>query len=106
MKRAVEAGPVTLEVYNPAGATETTELYAPRLADLNGKTICELSNGAWQHDRIFPVIRTLLKERFPDATIVPYTEFPIGNITIDIAENIGEILKERGADAVIGGMAA
>ena len=80
--------------------------YAPRLSDLSGKTICELSNGkAWEVDRTFPLIRQMLKERFPDIKIVPYTEFPVGVREIDI-DDIGDLVAAKGCDAVIGGNAA
>ncbi len=53
---------------------QVTPLHAPRLADLNGKTICELSNDNWEWQRTFPVIRELLQRQFPTAKIIPYTE--------------------------------
>ncbi len=49
-----EISEVSLEVYDPTGAVEITELYAPRLNDLNGKTICELSDRVWEDYRTFP----------------------------------------------------
>ncbi len=95
---------VSLEVYNPTGSIEITELYAPRLADLSGKTICELSHGGWEYSRTFPVIRELLKKRFPDARIVPYTEFPsIRDVQPDV---LSDLLKEKGCDGAIVGNAA
>ncbi len=97
---------VTLRVYDPTGgAIEVAQVFAPRLADLQGKTICELSNGKFEYERTFPFIRELLKSQFPTVKIIPYTEFPIGNPKIDVDE-IGTILKERGCDAVIVGNAA
>ena len=92
-----------LEVYNPAGTTEVANVHAPRLDTLSGKTICELSDGIWEHARTFPVIRELLQKRFPDARIIPYTEFPVGEIDV---EGIGEAVKDRGCDCVIVGNAA
>ena len=53
------------EVFAPTGALEVTNLHAPRLAGLNGKTICELGNAKWEDHRIFTVNRELLKKRFP-----------------------------------------
>jgi hypothetical protein len=95
---------MALEVYNPTGAIEITELHAPRLEDLSGKTICELSDRVWEDFRIFPEIRKLIQERFPGTTIVPYTEFPnIYGIQEEVL--IGK-LKEKGADAAIVGNAA
>ena len=50
-----------LDVFNPCGsALDANKFqYAPRLADLNGKTIGEISNRIWESDRIFPLIRAL-----------------------------------------------
>ncbi len=94
---------VSLEVYNPTGSIEITQLYAPRLADLNGKTICELNQGGWEGPRTFPHIRELLQKRFPDVKIVPYTEFPgIFTVTHDV---LCELVKEKGCDAAIVGNA-
>ncbi len=93
-----------LEVYNPAGAIDITELHAPRLNNLRGKTICELSNRLWEDFRIFPKIRKSIKKRLPDEKIVPYTEFP--NIYGVKEDDLIERLKEKGCDAVIVGNAA
>lgn len=104
INKAEMQGAVLLEVSDPTGAIEVNELHAPRLADLNGKTICELSNGSWGHERTFPLIRKLLQKRFPNIEIIPYTEFPVGSFSIDV-ENIGNIVKEKGGQAVILGNA-
>jgi hypothetical protein len=101
---AMAAEPVTLKVYDPTGAIEVTQLFAPRLADLHGKTICELSNGSWEAYRTFPVIRELLQRQFPTAKIIPYTEFPEGTAKIDVP-NIGNVVKQKGCQAVIVGNA-
>ena len=101
-----EAGPVTLEVYNPTGGIEVTALHAPRLDTLEGKTICEISNASWEDERIFTAVRELLQTQFPTVTIIPYTEFPSGTAVItDPATKIGELLKAAGCDAVITGNA-
>ena len=96
---------VTLEVYNPTGAFKATQDFAPRVADLHGKTICELSNGAFQADRTFPVIRELLQKMFPTAKFIPYTEFPIGNVAATGPDNdkTADMVKARGCQAVIVG---
>ena len=98
------AAPVTLKVYDPTGAIEVTQLFAPRLADLHGKTICELSNGSWEAHRTFPVIRELLQRQFPTAKFIPYTDFPVGTAKIDVP-GIGNVVKKKGCDAVIVGNA-
>ena len=102
MKGAISA--VSLEMYDPTGTIETTELFAPRLTDLNGKTICELSDLSWEDHRTFPLIRELLQKRFPGVKIIPYTEFPgVYGIEADV---LAKVLREKGSDGVIVGNAA
>jgi hypothetical protein len=95
---------VKLEVYDPQGNIGEIKPHAPRLSDLAGKTICELSNGKWNDDKTFPLIRELLQKQFPTAKILPYSQFPVGG-KID-NDDIGTILKDRGCQAVIVGNAA
>jgi len=97
-----------LEVFDPCGSAPDANRfqYAPRLADLNGKTIGEISNRIWESDRIFPLIRDLLKKRFPDIKFVPYTDLPSGLDNIQDNEEIGDIVAAEGCDAVIGCSAA
>ena len=102
---AMAAEPVRIELSNPTGAIEITNLFAPRLAGLNGKTICEVSDGIWETHRTFPLIRQLLQKQFPDARIIPYTELPIGTTNIDV-DGIGDVVKKKGCDAVIVGNSA
>ena len=98
---------VQLEVYNPSGATEMVSSHAPRLDTLSGKTIAELSNAEWEYSRTFALIRELLQKRFPDAKIIPYTEFPQGTGTGGIGiDGIERLVKDKTADAVIVGNAA
>ena len=99
------AGSAILKVYDPTGAMEITEVHAPRLDTLEGKTIAELSNDTWQAHRVLPEIRRLLQERFPTARFIPYTEFPMGNEGID-TEKAAEIVARTGAHAVIIGNAS
>jgi len=94
----------TLIVYNPTGAFEVSQLHAPRLPDLRGKTICELSNGGWEDHRILPAIRELLAKQFPDAKFIPLDEFPIGTENIDKDSTI-DMLVKKGCQAIITGMA-
>ncbi|MBI2859498.1 MAG: hypothetical protein HYX90_10505 [Chloroflexi bacterium] len=95
---------VKLEVLDPCGSTGAITPHAPRLPDLNGKTICEVSNGRWEDYRTFPLIRDRLLRQFPGARIVPYTEFPIGSDQID-TEEIGQLVKRKGCQAAIVGNA-
>ncbi len=94
-----------LEVFDPSGLTEVTELHAPRLETLEGKKIGLLSDDMWQAHRTFPLIQKLLGERVPGATVIPYTELPLGNSKIDLDET-ADLIAEEGFDAVIVGNAA
>ncbi len=91
--------PVTLTVYNPTGAFEVTQSFAPRLTDLNGKTICLSSNNRWEADRILPLVSQLLQKQFPTAKIVPATEFVVTGEMTDKA--IGDTLKAKACQGVI-----
>ena len=95
---------VSLEVFRPAGSIEAVQRHAPRLTNLRGKTICELSDRVWEDFRTFPQIRQLLQKRFPDIKIIPYTEFP--GIYLINAEVLSKLVKEKGCDAAIVGNAA
>lgn len=96
---------VLLEVFDPGGRIGAATPHAPRLSELAGKTICELSDGAWGDDRTFPLIRELLQKQFPTVKIIPYTQFPVGGDKFDIDE-IGKIIKDKGGQAAIIGNAA
>ena len=84
---------VTLEMLDPNGIAEVTALHAPRLPDLKGKVICELSARKWEAPRTFPALRELLKKRFPTARILPFTEFPQGDM-------VGGIDDDKSAEIV------
>lgn len=47
---------------------------SPRLPDLKGRKIGELSSNIYNAHISFPIIREMLKERYPDLKIIPYTE--------------------------------
>ena len=93
-----------LKVYRPISPVTVESKNATRLDTLQGKTICEVSaTGYWRSQMTFPVIRDLLQKRFPDATFVPYTELPVGRtdrypVALD---QVGDLLKEKGCDAVL-----
>ena len=98
------------EVISPSGseAVERKNL-AKRLDTLNGKTVAEVWNEDFKGDIMFPMYRELLRERFPDVKIVPYTELPFASLKGTPSyqrEVLGQIiagLKAKGADAVITG---
>jgi hypothetical protein len=101
---AISEEQLKLEVFVPNGSGRDNNKYpyARRLEDLNGKTIGEISNRLWASGRIFPFIRELLKQRFPDVKFVPYTEFQSGSDRIMDNEDLGELALAKGCDAVIG----
>ena len=106
---------IKLKVLNPSNEPNITEKNAKRLDILSGKTICEvmhssLEGGGFRATETFPAIREMLQKRFPEVKIVPYSEFPAGNRQVPYpywipTDKIGEVLKERGCDAVILGNA-
>jgi len=105
---AMAADPVRFELYDPTGAVEVTQLHAPRLADLHGKTICELSDGTWEDHRTFPLIRELLQKQYPTAKFIPYTDFPHGSGSggyLMDDDKVADMVKKRGCQAVITGNA-
>jgi hypothetical protein len=97
-----------LEILRPTGSARDSNKfsYAPRLPDLNGATIGEISNSLWEANRIFPRIRELLKQRYPDIKFVPYTEFPSHADHIQNNPELADMVMEKGCDAVIGSSAA
>jgi hypothetical protein len=102
-----------LAVVSPAGraAVKVTGV-APRLADLNGKTVGEVWNGVFKGDLTFPVIRKLLQARYPGIRIVPYTEFyhlPGSDVAAhqrELARDVVAKAMETGCDALISGNGA
>lgn len=97
---------VTLNVFNPTGAIETSVQHAPRLDTLAGKTICELSNGMWEYERNFPALREQLQKQFPAARFLPYDQVVWLRPNLDNLDHVSRVVKEKGCDAVISGMAA
>jgi hypothetical protein len=102
-----------LSVVSPVGTEAVARARgAPRLADLNGKRVCELWNGVFKGDVTFPVIRRLLKERYPGIHVIPYTEFPHAHGADhpsqqrEHARRVAGLVKEKGGDALISGNGA
>jgi hypothetical protein len=101
------AAPVKFTVENPTGSLEVTQVFASRIADLNGKTICEVMNGMWESPRTFPVISELLKKQFPKSKIIDSTQFR----SFDEKDSVSEIhqlalqMKAAGCQAAIVGNA-
>lgn len=104
LPEAAAATPEILEVYDPSGVMEISQIHAPRVDRLAGKTICELSNDSWQAHRVLPEIRKLLREKYPSAKFILYEEFPVGNNGID-SEKAVDLLVKKGCQAVVIGNA-
>ena len=99
-----------MEVISPLGSeTMDAQASAPRLETLNGKTIGEMWNGDFKGDFTFPILRELLRERYEDVRVVPYSEFPYATIRgtpshqREIDARMIALAKEKGCDAVIAG---
>ncbi|MBI2909496.1 MAG: hypothetical protein HYX92_17765 [Chloroflexi bacterium] len=98
------------EVLSPCGEPTVEKVsVSPRLSDLSGKTVCELWNGSFQGYATFPIVRELLRERYPDVKVIPYTEFPIQDLrgsTTQLLERVDATVAlaiQKGCDALISG---
>ncbi|MBI2906175.1 MAG: hypothetical protein HYX92_00820 [Chloroflexi bacterium] len=99
------------KVLSPLGEPTIEKIAgAPRLSDLNGKTVCEVWNGGFMGHVAFPIIRELLRKRYPDVKIVTYDEFPI-HYTVGSTQQLIErtnttlaLARQKGCDALITGM--
>ena len=81
---------------------------APRVADLNGKTICELWDVIFRGETIYPLVREHIRAKFPRAKFVDYSEFgnfygPHGD---KITQELPAKLRAHGCDAAIVGIGA
>ena len=100
----------SLAIISPSGS-EAVELknLAKRLDTLNGKTVAEVWNDDFKGDIMFPIYRELLRERYPDVKIIPYTDLPVASLKgtpayqREVLQKIIAELKAKGADAVITG---
>jgi hypothetical protein len=85
---------------------------APRLQDLEGKTILELSHYSYRGDDIFPILREALKKRYKNLTVIDYDQW--GNfrdyrkygVEFEKYDGLSELLKKDKVDAVVIGIAA
>lgn len=78
----------------------------PRPTDLNRLTVCELSDYGFKAEIIFPILRDLLKQRYPDIKFVEYAEFgnTHGAQEDEIIASLPEKLTKYGCGAVISGV--
>ncbi len=96
---------VKLEYFDPSGALEITQPFAPRIDTLAGKRIGFVSNEQWQAFRMLPLLRDLIQADFPKAELLPIDAYPQGNVLIP-TEETAALVKQSGVDAVIVGNAA
>lgn len=81
---------------------------APRLRDLNGKTIGELWDVLFRGETIYPQVREYIKARFPGVKFVGHAEF--GNFhgarERQVNAALPDKLRQHGCDAAIVGIGA
>ena len=100
-----------MKVISPVGEAVVEEkIGASSLKSLSGKKVCEVWNGSFEGQRSFPIIREMLKKRFPGVNVIPYTEFPLFPVTSlspekkkERLEALRVALSEQKCDAVITG---
>jgi len=96
---------IKLEFHDPSGTLDASKPYAARLPSLVGKRIGLLSNAKWQSYRMLPMLKTLLETDFPGVEILSEDSYPQGNAVIG-NEDVAQLVKQSGVDAVIIGNAA
>ena len=79
---------------------------APRLENLNGKTVAELWDFVFRGEEIFPLIESELSARFADVKFLSPDHFgnTHGSDEREVLEALPDKLRELGVDAVISGM--
>lgn len=86
----------------------TATTLAPRIPDLNGKTICELWDVMFRGEAIYPLVRDYIKARFPRARFVDHSQF--GNFhgarEHQVSAGLPDKLRAHACDAVIAGIGA
>jgi hypothetical protein len=99
------------EIVSPLGEPVMKMIaMAPRLDNLEGKTIAQVWNGGFRGDESFPMIERMLRDRYPTVKMVPYSEFPVVSIASlhpekkqETLEALRAAIKKTGCDAVITG---
>lgn len=111
MLASVTAKDGVYEVVSPLGEPVAKMItMAPRLDGLEGKTICEIWQGAFRGDESFPMIRKMLRERYPTVKVIPYTESFLFNVSSfhpdkkkKTLDALRAYIREKDCDAVITG---
>ena len=95
------------EVVWPLGNSVYSTLPTPpRLPDLSGKKVCELSDNLFRAEEVFPIIRESLVKRYPGIKFVEYSEFgdTHGTTEREVVAALPDLLHKHGCDAVISGI--
>ena len=92
--------PVSLTLYDPTGAFEVTQTFANRVSDLNGKTVCELTDDMWEADRILQTVQELMQKQFPTVKVMSYDKLPTLSLGIDVP-GLENAVKNIGCEAVV-----
>jgi len=97
------------EVVWPLGPVVTEEFTpAPRLPDLTGKTVAQLSLGSFRSDEMFALLREELSQRYKGIKFID--QAIIGQIhglgEREVIASMPSKLKEFGADAAISAVGA
>ncbi len=97
------------DVYSPAGESSIKQIkQAPRLSDLNGKTIA-IVGGSFMASVTHPEIKRLILEHYPNAKVILLSEigsagpYPAPGVKRQQKDDFEKKLKEMGVDAVISG---
>lgn len=81
---------------------------APRIPDLNGKTVAELWDVMFRGELIYPLVREYIRARFPGVKFLGHEQF--GNFhgarEHQVTAALAERLRAAGADAAIVGIGA
>lgn len=108
---APDAAEAVYEVVSPVGElTVKMMAMAPRPDTLEGKTICMITNEAFNFQVTFPVIEKLMKQKYPTVKVIPWTELPHYPHTVWSGPERAKVeqatiaaIKAKGCNAVIGG---
>ena len=97
------------EVVWPLARRAGLAVRAPNsIADLSGKTVCELWDYQFRGDALFAILREELLRRFPDIKFVKYPTFgnTHGPNERAVVASLPGLLKEKGCGAVISAIGA
>ena len=97
------------EVVWPSGrfVSEQVDL-ASGVVDLNGKTVCEIWDGVFKGDKMFPIINEELRRKYPDVRIIDCVTMgnSHGTNEREYVADLPNLLREFSADAVISAVGA